>query len=184
MKYFIVSISIIIYFCSTGYSQGYIKTIDTIKFENNYIVTRKTCIGDDKGYCQSQIDEYYIDGRKKSSQMLDWENRLSGQSILYYSNGKIAEESFFVKGRRVGMFISYFENGKIKSIGKYKDINCYSDVKYSIDTVTVDDPSDEGVELTQVSVHTGELKDGNWFFYKENGEIRNVEIYDDGILIK
>ncbi len=47
--------------------------------------------------------------------------KLDGQYISRNCGGKIYDEGFYIKGKKVGFFITYFKSEQIKAIGLYKN---------------------------------------------------------------
>ncbi len=44
-----------------------------------------------------------------------------GQTVMFYSNGKIAKRGQYIKGVMVGEWVRFFENGKLLDIGYWKE---------------------------------------------------------------
>ena len=44
-----------------------------------------------------------------------------GKLTWYYENGQIEREGFYIKGKRVGVFFEYNEDGTVKRARTYND---------------------------------------------------------------
>ena len=58
----------------------------------------------------------------------------TGPSILYYTNGNIAQEGYFINGKCNGKAVSYYQDGKIKRIS-----NCKMGLRDGIEETYIED---------------------------------------------
>ena len=63
--------------------------------------------------------EYYPNGQLKGSLPLDGEGRFSGPSKYYYEDGRIKSEGVYKEGFFSGQWRNYDEEGKLVSIDEY-----------------------------------------------------------------
>lgn len=63
---------------------------------------------------------YFEDGKVLIEQTFD-QGKLVGKHLMYYLNGKVNSEVFFVVGKREGAFKDFFEDGTLKQEGVYKN---------------------------------------------------------------
>lgn len=149
------------------FSQSIEFHIDTIKNEEGYVITKEIGVFD---YKNKLIDDYKI----KQMYYLNWKFKGSytvpeGLLILYYENGNIKEISKSIKGRKIGLYLFLYSNGKIKTIGYYKDIKCYSDITSRTDS------SDRYGSILIKRVES--FKIGKWSYYDEKGDVIKTEEY-------
>lgn len=78
--------------------------------------------------CQKSDDwvkkeEHYPDGTLKSTafvKIVSGREHLVGEAKTFYPSGKTHTVTEFVNGKRHGPFIEYFEDGRIKTQGRYE----------------------------------------------------------------
>ena len=135
-------------------------------------------------------NEFYENGNLKSSYLENDNGDVLGFSYVFHISGGIVAETVldsslnlchreFYKGGKIhselrmdslnenktktkAVYKEYFENGKLKSTGFYSDIEVFG-LRLSIDW---------------------EKRDGNWFFYNQDGKIYLEQIWKNGILVE
>ena len=160
------------------FSQSISKTtFDTLITKEGFTVTKQVCFTEEEVYCQKEIDIYFPSWKPKQVTYYDLLGRPTGQFTSYYINGNVEEAYLYEKGRKAGLYISYFETGSIKTIGRYKDVNCDSDIKYSFDTVEVQGEMEDEI-YTLVVRKIEDEKIGKWFDYNYDGTLKGIKEYD------
>lgn len=125
---------------------------------------------------------YYKNGKIKARGYY-YEQQPIGPWEYYYDNGQLKER--FVLSKicktdkrdcevcKTGLYEYYYSNGQVKEKGLYYarlDTNC-------IDTVYVTDPVTTKTQhvVTKGNKHYKSSKIGEWYYYRENGEIARIE---------
>lgn len=165
-------------FCKSNASELIKIKSDTLKQDSTYMVFIDQCIVDSGiDFCQSLFKTYYYDWTLMSLCYLDINGLPMGQFQSYYHNGALKENYSVAKGRKVGMYVSYFDNGIVKEIGRYKDIECYSEVIAVSDT-TIRQGEIEGEEMILVSTRYEEHRIGKWLFFCSDGTLDEEKVYE------
>ena len=97
-------------------------------------------------------------------------------------------------GMKVGKWVEYYDNGVIKSTGIYDTIFLtHSDTAYvngkgekvSELSVIVGDTTGDSTSSISVKIYTQnrEAKDEKWIYYKRDGSVERIEIWNKGTLI-
>ncbi len=108
-----------------------------------------------------EVVETYPDGKLKKERIIDLETH-EYKEIEYYPSGKkLLEGSFTPNHKRNGKWISWFENGKIRSEAHY--LNGKNDGKL---TVYREDGS-----LFYEGFYKQGLKEGVWRIYNDSGKL-------------
>ena len=87
----------------------------------------------------------------------------------YYTSGKIKTEGQFFDNQKTGEWISYYENGEVKSVRNYKagELNGYQKIDYS-QVLYMEGYSKNG------------QKTGTWkSYFKENNQLKYLKHFDD-----
>ena len=105
-----------------------------------------------KGKDIVMMKEYYLD------------NKLNGQKIVYFENGKLAEKQDYVKGVKHGENFVYGANGNLIQYYNYKN-----GVMHGLTKIY----NPNGELFTEGNYKNG-LRDGIWKFY-ENGKLDHTE---------
>ena len=178
-------------------------TLEKDSFRNSQLLFGK--IKEEENYVNDTLDgmskEYYESGQLKGE--VEWQNGkvISVQKYKengaqdnayrdYYENGNLKLES------EDGIWKEYYENGQLKSIEKYNE-DLISLQKYNEKGVLVEE-IDKYKSYQRVHERFSELEkgyvrvaktydengkaEGDWKFYKENGNIEKVMLYTDGKL--
>lgn len=135
--------------------------------------------------------------------------RLNGKVIgpykEYYTTGKLSKLFNYVFDVEMGVMCTWYENGKIKTLGNYKYYKNFSNKKQLIERRVVDSTlflvtfeytqryrEREGVWKTYYpngiikeieSYKKGKLN-GECYYYDEEGKLKSVVVYKKGRLIK
>lgn len=113
----------------------------------------------------------FFDNRNGIERLQTYKNdTLNGTICYFYPDGKVKKigKSFFILDLKIGEWKSYYENGKIKSIGSYGLVLGGSkDVIYNFEKI-------KGFDLYQLN----SKKIGKWFYYHEEGGLIKEENYD------
>ncbi|MBK8367996.1 MAG: hypothetical protein IPL10_11385 [Bacteroidetes bacterium] len=166
----IIIILFLAFHCNVVFSQ-----LDTIVEPNaKEKNTRRECWRDSlsSGQVSPTKCKYYI-GKKKVTEQeyedyLKFPDPSSKCTPCYLINkvkGKITYEGDFYTDCGIGVYIERYNNGKIKVKGYHK--------------TPLDQNYTKLFDRGYCSVRIGE-----WFYYKENGELEKTIVYNDGIEIK
>ncbi len=106
--------------------------------------------------------------------------KLNGESIVYYpsdpSKGKVKryEITNYEAGLKHGKWIQFYDSGKIKAEGVYKDGNFDGRVKWLY--------ASGKIEIDGYYKHA--VKNGFWKYYENDGELRRKVYYRNGTVIE
>jgi len=103
---------------------------------------------------------------------------LSGYSYYYYDNGSLRKIFRTIKGRKVGDYLEYYSDGNVKVIGRYKDIECLSEIQLECDTIILYD-EEFGEEIIREDCDVKSIKIGTWFYYDNWGNVVDSVIYKE-----
>ena len=101
-----------------------------------------------------------------------------GKTIHYYENGEIKSEENYVNGKLEGSFVRYHPNGKIWEKGERKN----GEIIGSFESYYENGQLQTSYLKTEIETHSGfsRIITKGWSKkYEENGEIKNLEFYDD-----
>tara|TARA_B110000459_G_C16512031_1_gene448372 strand:- start:164 stop:790 length:627 start_codon:yes stop_codon:yes gene_type:complete len=105
-------------------------------------------------------------------------NKLDGKQYLFHSNGDIFNKSEYSKGVEVGHWVSWYESSQKMSEGWYEFKEGDSLLPQTQSSVYSFNGKDYyGEEVCS------KLKNGSWINYHPNGEIKGIELYDNGTRI-
>lgn len=137
---------------------------------------------------------YYIDSIclgleefDKNGKPIYWQTYISkfqenGLNISWYPNGQINSICNYINGQRIGVYVQYYDNGKLKEKGNYW-INQQGDTLI-FNNIKVDTVPDEHGNMRVVVSSGKDLKDGEWVYYSEKGVLIRKEKYFHGKLIQ
>ncbi len=105
-----------------------------------------------------RLKEYYSEGL------------LSGTSEDYYHDGNISQKTNYKDGVKNGQWLQFYENGNLMQSANYKNDKLHGiyEAYYP----------EEQLEIS--GSYIDDLKDGNWQYYGEDGEKKDLLIYDMG----
>lgn len=172
------------------YAQRVIHSTDTIQISlYKYLVTdslkfygKDNYTGDSSLISVLVKDKYY---NNKGQILIEKRTEeIGNNSIIYYTkyyeNGNIKEKySVSQMRRKVGYYLSCYENGKINTIGYYRQglpvngilVHEYAEIEFGEDPDIVGD-------FVEVYYYQGE-KIGTWRYYQENGFLLKEEMYPE-----
>jgi len=101
-------------------------------------------------------------------------NLRDGAFVNYFADGKVLEISNYTNGKKNGLWKVFYNDGKPKINGKY--VSGELDSSYNVYHIT-------GTKKIE-GQYKKATREGNWFFYNDNGEIGKQEMYTNGKLIK
>jgi len=126
-------------------------------------------------------------------------NSVSGQQNikLFYDNGNLASEGQELDGKRMGDWSSFFEDGSLKSMAKYKsgfviqkkefyktgEVSMSSFMLNGTDRMQTYYYFKNGNMKKQGAVNANKLETGEWLFYNEKGDEVKTVVYDNGQII-
>lgn len=151
--------------------------------ENIKIDTFLTELNDGKAMCVSMtmnngesniVRCYFVDSKLLAKVYSTLCNRLNGPYLEYYQNGQIEKFYNFVWGFETGIFITYFKNGIVQSIGSYLCIDTIKD--FSQKAAQIKDTSELFYSSTTSYTYYRE-KEGEWKYYYDSGKIEHREFY-------
>jgi antitoxin component YwqK of YwqJK toxin-antitoxin module len=122
-------------------------------------------------YCGAYI-EYFDNDSNTVKVQGEYKLNDSLEIDLSYLNKSNIEQGL-ISSVRYGKWTEYFENGNLKAHGMY-----YPLLVYEIDSVYIDNVF---VTARRIPVF---LKDGNWIYYDESGNVLKKEYYEKGALIE
>jgi len=103
----------------------------------------------------------------------DKQGRRQGQWIEYHENGKVRSIGIFKNGFPVGEFLFYTEDGKLQAKNTFAEngIDAFAEVY-----------SDKGKVIAK-GFYKNKKRDGEWHYFDENQDVMIlVENYSDGVL--
>ncbi len=156
--------------------QIYHDTISYSSYKEYEVYTWWGDSNDNKLRSFANVHVYFKSGELKEVYFLDVDGHIFGNFQSFYLSGKIKEEAFYIKSRRVGRNINYYENGQIESIGSYKDVSCYNEIIYRIDTTEIY-VEELGEYHTIITSSANSMKTGIWRYYNEYGLLVRKEEY-------
>jgi antitoxin component YwqK of YwqJK toxin-antitoxin module len=144
--------------------------------------TRSHCKGfDEKGNIIS--DGNYI-GREKDSvwtyynenkQVVARETYISGVKTgtwyVYYPDGKVSEEMSYENNLRNGPWKQYFEDGTVRLAAHYKDGLLQGRMTYYF----------ANGKPKLMGNYLDDRRQGTWYHYEESGNIKETEVFKDGM---
>ena len=94
----------------------------------------------------------------------------------YYKNGVLDEIRSFKDGKEQGKYLGFYKNGQIKIEGNY--------VRHTkLQEVALIDMETHKEEIIKKEMETS-AKNGTWKSYNKNGQLKKVEIFEFGKLIR
>lgn len=168
-----------------------------------------------KGKKNGESKEWYENGKLKSINQFKMDV-LFGKQITYYSNGNTNQkfEVYYkydsLKKYNVpnyeGEYLEYYENGKPKKIGYYKNYKKHGKwLEYYGDFLNIDSKYQNGFlvgnfisyhhnsgkiqqtafyKLVKINKKDTSIIEGERIFYHENGKVRSRTVYENGICVK
>ncbi len=135
----------------------------SIKSENGIYYTST---GDLYSGMISNYDEL---GNKKSDIQVK-DGKTDGESIYYYTNGKVMETGNYTAGLKAGMWIRYNENGAKTAVANF--LNGKKNGTWMV-------WDDNGIKRYEMTYANGE-KTGTWYNWDERGEVIASTLYSSG----
>ena len=121
-------------------------------------------ISDTRNFRGYAYTDFFMNGRPKSSgymKKFNNKNTINGPVIIYDFDGKTAEKSSYLSGKKHGKEIKYYRNGAIRSITGYKNgMKHGKEIKYF-----------ENETISYEANYKNDLLHGTETFYKFNGDI-------------
>ena len=97
------------------------------------------------------------------------DNKLSGIRNTYYPNGQIYTQMSFLKGRSVGSYLEYYENGKLSISGQFGTIFIDPYKENYCETIEVSLGPDNPGTISHEECFTSP-RHGKWTYYSDNGK--------------
>ena len=96
--------------------------------------------------------------------------KTDGEFIEYHPNGNIKTKGLLKNGKRTGVWISYFINGKVQSESKFDkgELNGKTAAYYPNGNVQY------------MGLYVNNKKDDHWFFYQEDGSYLKEVVFKNG----
>ncbi|GGG53581.1 toxin-antitoxin system YwqK family antitoxin [Bizionia arctica] len=94
------------------------------------------------------------------------QGQLDGESMVYYSDGQLAEKRHFIKNKVQGKAIWYYENGNEMKIYHYENGLLHGEAKFYL--------AEGALEIE--GQYKNDQKDGIWKYYKD-GELSDEKDY-------
>jgi antitoxin component YwqK of YwqJK toxin-antitoxin module len=105
---------------------------------------------------------------------------------VYYSNGNIQEKYYFCAGLKVGNYFEFYEDGNLKCVGYYKNVNeiDFNNIEAKCDTVIYEKPGDKYEVYETIVCSVVSIKKGKWEYYDYiNNKVRFVW-YEENEIVK
>lgn len=137
------------------------------------------CTGNGRSDENGKYIEFYKSGQIKSEGRYQKTKNDSVPCIQCYEKDQLKkiEWAEFSTSLKVGEWKEYFENGKIKSIGKY-----FAGLHQTFNTAWRKEDSN-GMKIGIGTIGTDYLKDGEWKTYNDAGNLLKIEYYKEGTFI-
>ncbi len=128
----------------------------------------------DGNYLKQQKDSvwtYY----NEAKQVVARESYNAGTKIntwfVYYPEGQVSEEMSYQNGKRHGAWKQYYEDGSVRLSSNYKEGNLHGKTTYFF----------ENGKPKLMGNYVEDLRQGTWYHYEENGNIKETEVFKDGV---
>lgn len=183
-----MKIKLISCFCLLLFNNSFAQRIE---FKEDDQLNKKVITMADSSICEnfylgniSIIEQcFYPDGNRKSYSTLNSEQ--TGIYISWYSNGKIEFIENYLFGYLDGPYFAWYESGELKEKGHYYipkngsviDLRELSNIERNI----IDNEQGTFEVSTEYKRF---LKDGEWFFYNEEGNLIKKEIWNKNQLLQ
>ena len=134
-----------------------------------------------KAYKQSKkqwaVHDYFLNGQLQMSGYYTSKKfkTKTGKYTFYYKNSQISYEGSYSKGKLVGEWNYWHENGVLNKKSNYSEKGLLEGA-YT-------EWYEDGMLDTQ-GQYLNDKMDGTWTFYFKNGQVSSVEIYSKGELVK
>jgi len=166
---------------------------DTTYLDGEYTIETRTSFFDKFSkllFSEVKYEVYYSNGLLKETF-----NRLIGfglggggfgSVISYYSNGNIQEKYYFCAGLKVGNYFEFYEDGNLKCVGYYKNVNeiDFNNIEAKCDTVIYEKPGDKYEVYETIVCSVVSIKKGKWEYYDYiNNKVRFVW-YEENEIVK
>ena len=122
--------------------------------------------------CSNEKNEYYPNGKLKSTVELNHAGENDGLLVEYYESGVVKSKGHWEDGYLEGEVAYYFENGDIKERSFYKN-----GLLDGVSTFF----SKDGVANNTISFRFG-LKNGATYFFNDSGSIYEKHLYSNDTL--
>ena len=94
-----------------------------------------------------------------------------GSWYVYYPHGQVSEEMNYANDERHGPWIQYYEDGVKRLTANYKDGMLHGKIAYNW--------ANGKPEL--MGNYVDDLRQGTWYHFEENGNIKETEVFKDGV---
>jgi len=116
---------------------------------------------------------------------------------LFHDNGNLESKGQELNGDRMGDWLSYYENGSLRSLAKYKsgfiiqkkeyyktgEVSMSSFMLNGTDRMQTYYYFKNGKMQKQGVVNANNFETGEWVFYNEKGDELKTVVYDNGQII-
>ena len=121
---------------------------------------------------------FYEDGSLREEQMFNADTVPNGVFVSYYQNGKVKYENFFIDGKENGIARGFFENGEPRYLGKVEDGKKDS-------TWLWYEQKPDGLHLNMIENYLNGKLFGGQLKFNKNGHFEWYKFYSlDGLLGK
>ena len=114
---------------------------------------------------------WYENGNKKDENSYD-NNELNGVSKEWFSNSQLKYSGGYILGEKDGLQTSWYDNGCKKDEATYKDRVLNGSFK---------EWYPNGLLKVEYRYYSGQIVDGKYYVYSDNGQKEKVETYSKGI---
>lgn len=144
--------------------------LDTMSIDGQ----RSLLLGQHHAPLYGSSEGIYLNGEKTGIWQYFWTEAFLDSGNVKYRKAPLKDVIVYEEGIRTGLFLSYFKCGQIRLIGQYKKVR-----EFFADTIMLSNP-DTGIDRDSViySYHSSILT-GNWYEYKESGNLGNMVEYND-----
>lgn len=122
---------------------------------------------------KGKFQQFHYKSGELSSEGMIYENLPIGQWVSYYKNGKVKTSGIQWKNNPVGQWTFFAEDGLIQKYYQYDSTGLLHGQIQRFDTIGC---------LQEVIHYNHGIKDGPYKSYHQNGNIKKVAFYKDGML--
>jgi antitoxin component YwqK of YwqJK toxin-antitoxin module len=94
-----------------------------------------------------------------------------GTWYVYYPHGQVSEETNYVNDQRHGPWIQYYEDGVKRLTANYKNDLLHGKISYFY----------ANGKPQLMGNYVDDLRQGTWYHFEENGNIKETEVFKDGV---
>lgn len=162
--------------------EKFFSSIDTIRTNDSMKITTEIWCRDLKNNYGSNLINFrrlYVKNILVAEYAIEDFDAKNGSVITYHLNGRIKEYYNCEKGNRIGKYVEFYENGKIKTSGEYALIPNLPKYNIKDDSTYI---KETGSTFVVSRIVFFDYKIGQRNYWSENDSIIKVEVWNDGKL--